>query len=92
MEDTPPKFVMLLSRSWMKKLGGTLQMDMSYVTIIVFGEEYLRLYREVQLSYLISDCGHPTNHLIYAVEQYLGSCILHINDDVTNCIPIVNKT
>jgi hypothetical protein len=25
--DVPPKFGMLLSRSWIKKLGGTLQMD-----------------------------------------------------------------
>ena len=27
--DTPPKFGMLLSRSWAAKLKGTLQMDMS---------------------------------------------------------------
>lgn len=45
--DIPPKFGMLLSRSWMKKLGGTLQMDMSYATIPIFGGEYRRLYREV---------------------------------------------
>ena len=28
--DFPPKFGMLLSRSWATKLKGTLQMDMSY--------------------------------------------------------------
>ena len=37
MEDIPPKFGMLLSRSWDVKLKGTLQMDMSYATIPIFG-------------------------------------------------------
>jgi hypothetical protein len=32
--DVPPKFGMLLSRSWIKRLGGTLQMDLSYATIL----------------------------------------------------------
>ena len=35
--DIPPKFGMLLSRSWATKLKGALQMDMSYATIHVFG-------------------------------------------------------
>jgi hypothetical protein len=32
----PPKFGMLLSRSWATKLKGTLQIDMSYATIPIF--------------------------------------------------------
>jgi hypothetical protein len=35
--DVPPKFGMLLSRSWIKILGGMLQMDLTYATIPVFG-------------------------------------------------------
>lgn len=35
--DIPPRFDMLLSRSWFRKLGGTLQVDLSYATILVFG-------------------------------------------------------
>jgi hypothetical protein len=35
--DVPPKFGMLLSSSWIKRLGGMLQMDISYATIPVFG-------------------------------------------------------
>jgi len=35
--DIPPKFACLLLRSLMKRLGGTLQMDLSYATILVFG-------------------------------------------------------
>jgi hypothetical protein len=43
--DVPPKFGMLLSRSWIKIMGGTLQMDLTYATIPVFGGEHRRLYR-----------------------------------------------
>ena len=43
--DVPPKFGMLLSRSSITTLKGTLQMDLSYATILVFGT-HRRLYRE----------------------------------------------
>jgi hypothetical protein len=78
--DVPPKFGMLLSRSWIKILGGTLQMDLSYATIPVFGGEHRRLYREAQLAYIISDEANPTNHPIYAVDTDLGSSILQLTD------------
>ena len=42
--DVPMKFGMLFSWSWDVNLKGTLQMDMSYATIPVFGEQR-RLYR-----------------------------------------------
>jgi hypothetical protein len=48
--NVPVKFGMLLSRSWDAKLKGTLQMDMSYATIPIFGEK-IRLYRENKLAY-----------------------------------------
>ena len=35
----PPKFGMLLSRGWIKRLGGTLQNDLPYATVLVFGGE-----------------------------------------------------
>jgi hypothetical protein len=37
--DIPPKYGMLLSRYWGAKLKGTLQLDMSYATIPVFGQQ-----------------------------------------------------
>ena len=37
--NIPPKFGLLLSRSWIKRLGGTLQMDLTYTTIPMFGGE-----------------------------------------------------
>lgn len=51
--DIPPRFGMLLSRSWASKLGGTLPMDMSFTTVLFFGE-HRRLYREVKLAYTVS--------------------------------------
>jgi hypothetical protein len=44
--DVPPKFRMLFSRSWIKRLGETLQIDLSYTTIPIFGGEHRRLYGE----------------------------------------------
>ena len=76
-----PKFGLLLSRSWAKKVGGTLQMDLSYATIPVFGGENRRLYRELQFSYIVTDDKSPTNHPLYAVDKDLGTCMLHFSDD-----------
>jgi ribonuclease HI len=78
--DVPPKFGMLLSRSWIKRLGGTLQMDLTYATIPVFGGEHRRLYREAQLAYIISDEADPTNHPIFSFDTDLGSSLLHLTD------------
>jgi hypothetical protein len=76
----PPKFRMLLSRYWIKRPGGTLQMDLSYATIPVFGGEQRRLYREAQLSYIISDETTPTNHPIFSLDTDLGSNILQLTN------------
>jgi hypothetical protein len=78
--DVPPKFGMLLSRSWIKRLGGTLQMDLTYATIPVFGGEHRRLYREAQLAYIISDEENPTNHPIFSLDTDLGSSLLQLTD------------
>lgn len=42
--DVSPKFGMLFSRSWEEKLKGIIQMDMTYATVPIFGEQR-RLYR-----------------------------------------------
>jgi hypothetical protein len=78
--DVPPKFGMLLSRSWIKRLGGTLQMDLTYATIPFFGGEHRRLYREAQLAYIVNDETNPTNHPIFALDTDLGSSLLQITD------------
>jgi hypothetical protein len=80
--DIPRRFGMLFSRSWFKKLGGSLQMDLSYATIPFLGGEFRRLYLQDQLAYIISDSYHSINHLIYAVDVDLGSSIFHIDNVV----------
>jgi hypothetical protein len=80
--DIPPKHGMLLSRSWGAKLGGYLQLDMTYSTIPVFGGQYTRLYRETRLAFTVGDPHNPNNHPVYIVDQDLGNCILSIDDDI----------
>ena len=53
--DIPPRFGIFLSWSWANKLGGTMKLDMSYVSIHVFVSEHRRLYKEVQLAFIVSD-------------------------------------
>ena len=49
--DIPPKFGVLLSRSWTSKLKGSLQMDMSYAMIHV-QDGSRRLYSEKRTPYV----------------------------------------
>ena len=49
----PPKYGMLLSRSWGEKLQGSLQLDMPYATILVLGQPK-RLYRETLMKYVVT--------------------------------------
>jgi hypothetical protein len=86
--DVPPKFVILLSRSWIKRLGGTLHMDLSYATIPIFGGEHRRIYKEAQLAYIISDEANPTNHPVFAFDIDLGSSILQLTNTLETPLEI----
>jgi ribonuclease HI len=86
--NVPPKFRMLLSRSWIKRLRGTLQMDLSYAIVPIFGGEHRRIYREAQLAYIISDEANPTNHLVFAFDTDLGSSILQLTDTLETPLEI----
>ena len=55
-------------------------MDLTYATILVFGGEQRRLYREAQLAYIVSDEVDPTNHPIFALDTDLGSSLLQLTD------------
>jgi hypothetical protein len=74
--EIPPKLGMLLSRSWDTKLKGTLQMDMSYSTVLVFGQEN-RLFKEVLLKCMVSRKYKPNNHPIYSIDIDIGSTIFY---------------
>jgi hypothetical protein len=88
----PPKFGMLFSRSWIKRLVGTLQTYLSYATIPIFGGEHRRLYIEAHLAYIISDEGNPTNHPIYVVDIDVGSSIIHLTNFHQSPLEIKNQS
>jgi hypothetical protein len=83
---------MLLSKSWIKILGGTLQMDLTYDTFPVFGGEHRILYREAQLAYIINDEAKSTNHPIFVLDTDLGSSLLQLTDAPEPPIKIRNKS
>ncbi len=73
--DIPPRFGMLLSRSWGAKLKGTLQLDFSYATILVFGQ-MRKLYRKQKMKYMITSKENPVNHPVNYVQIDLESFVL----------------
>ena len=73
--NIPPRFVMLLSRSWVAKLKGTLQLDFSYATIPVFGQ-MRKLYLEQKMKYMITRKEKPINHMINYVHTDLSFCFV----------------
>jgi hypothetical protein len=83
--DIPLKYGLLLSRSWGANLGGSIQLDMTYATIHVFGGQFTWLYRETRLAYIVSDPQNPNNYPVYIIDQDLGNYILFFDDTEDNC-------
>ena len=79
--DIPPKYGMLLSRSWGDKLQGTLQMDMTYATIPVFSQPR-RIYRETHMKYKVSSQEKPDNSPLYSIHTDLESFILYNDENI----------
>jgi hypothetical protein len=73
----------LLCRSWESKLGGSLQMDMAYATILVFGGV-------TKLAYTIIHPNHPNNYHVYSKDQDFGCLILYVNNEQRFCTLIAN--
>jgi hypothetical protein len=78
--DIPPKYGMLLSQFWGDKLRGTLQLDISYATIPVFGQQR-RLYRETLMKYMVSSQEKPHNYPLYSAHSDLDYFILYNDGD-----------
>jgi hypothetical protein len=91
VSDVPTKYGMLLSRSWGMKLGGSLQIDMTYAMIPIFGGTFTRLFIETRLAYTVSEPQNPNNYLVYVADQDLGNCILSLDNDFDDCIEEENK-
>jgi hypothetical protein len=76
--DVPAKYGMLLSRYWGTNLGGSIQLDMTYATILIFGGQFTRLYRETRLVYTVSDPQTPNNYPIYVfLSRFRKLYIIH---------------
>ena len=67
-------------------------MDLTYATIPMFGGETKRLYREIQLTYIISKESHSLNHPIYTVDTDFGSCIFQIDDNQQTSVHLTKPT
>ena len=80
--DIPPKFGILLSRSWTSKLEGRLQMYMSYSTIL-FLNENKRLYSEKISPYVVRNQDQAEINHVYVVDIDLGSSVSF--NDVSPC-------
>ena len=74
--DVPPKYGMLISRSWGAKLQGTMQMDMTYATIPVFSQPR-RLYRESLMKFMVSSQEKSKNSPLFSVHTDLDSFIIY---------------
>ena len=61
-------------------MRGTLQLDMSYATIPVFGQQR-RLYRETLMKYMVSSQEKLHNYPLYSAHFDLDSFILYNDGD-----------
>lgn len=84
--DVPGNYGMLLSRSWGTRLGGTLQLDMSHVTMPILGEQTKRLYRVTKDANILSDSSRPQNHPVYEESDDMGCGILVVEDEEGVCL------
>lgn len=72
----PPRFGILLSRSWGEKLKRSLKLDFSYATIPMF-RQMRKLYREKNMKYMITSKEKPMNHPINYVYIDLEPFVLY---------------
>eukprot|EP00253_Pinus_taeda_P020477 PITA_20477 len=85
--NIPPKYGILLSRSSGAKLQGSLQLDMSYATISVFGQPK-KLYRETLMKYVVFDNDSHINNFLTLEEDFSSA---NIDIDTVGMINQKNK-
>ena len=78
--DIPPRFDMLLSRSWGSKVGGSIKLDLTYATIPTFGGEKRRFYRESRFVKTVTPAKGSKNSLVHGKESDL-SCLFLEEDE-----------
>jgi hypothetical protein len=67
--DVPDAWGMLLSRKWAATMGGTLQMDLTYATILSSENSFVKLYREKERKFHVEDPKEPMNEFVYHMSD-----------------------
>ena len=67
--DVPDAWGMLLSRKWGATLGGNIQMDLSYATIPVSDNSFVKLHRENERKYHIEDPKDCMNEFLCEMSE-----------------------
>lgn len=74
--DVPHSWGMLLYKKWVATLGGILQMDFSYATIITLEGDFFTLYREPFMGYQVEDPQKPASEIMYLDEMIGNFCAI----------------
>ena len=74
--DTKPHYGMLLSRQWVAAVGGNVQLDLSYATIPIGGNQ-VKLYREPRAPKVIEN-----------VDPSMLNCMIDVDLDNFRLQPI----
>ena len=71
--DAPHTYGKLLSRNWRTYMGGTIQLDIYYATILIVGAKTHKLYiRKPKMTYIISNPRNPTNLPSYTIDSLVN--------------------
>ena len=68
MIDVPDKWGMLLSRKWVATLGGWIQMDWTYATILASKDSWVKLRNEKENKYHVENPKKPLNEYVYNID------------------------
>ena len=63
--NIPTKFGMLFSSSWGSKIVGSIKLDLTYVTILVFGGEERQLHKESRFVKVVTRSERSNNTPLY---------------------------
>jgi hypothetical protein len=67
--DVPDAWGMLLYKKWAATMGGHIQMDLSYVTILSSENSFVKLHREKERKFHVEDRKEPMNEYVYHMTE-----------------------
>ncbi len=82
LDDIPPHFGMLLSRSWGSKVGFSIKLDLTYATIPTFGGEQRRLYRESRFLKTVTATKGSENSPVHGKDSDISYLFLEEDENL----------